>query len=70
MIKIELVDYDNLTSLGIQITQYVNSNLRDIVQVLKDTLEIDPDFGLDSFFPRDYLKRKPQECRDAVDELL
>lgn len=69
MIKIELVDYDNLTSLGIQITQYVNSNLRDIVQVLKDTLEIDPDFGLDGFFPRDYLKRKPQECRDAVDEL-
>lgn len=69
MIKIDLVDYDNLTSLGIQITQYVNSNLRDIVRVLKDILETDPDFGLDGFFPRDYLKRKPQECRDAVDEL-
>lgn len=69
MIKIDLVNYDNLTSLGMQITQYVNSNLRDIIRVLKDILEADPDFELDGFFPRDYLKKKPQECRDAVDEL-
>lgn len=69
MIKIELVDYDNLTSLGIRLTQYVNSNIKDIVRVLLDILETDMDFELDAFFPRDYLKKKPQECRDAVDEL-
>jgi len=32
-------------------------------------LATDPDFDLDGFFPRDYLRRKPQECRNAVSEL-
>lgn len=69
LIQIDIVDYDNLTSLGMRITKYVNSNLRDIVRVLMDILETDPEFDLDGFFPRDYLLRKPQECRNAVDEL-
>lgn len=69
LIQIDIVDYDNLSSLGMQITQYVNSNLRDIIRVLIDILESDSEFDLDSFFPRDYLMRKPQECRYAVDEL-
>jgi len=63
------VDYDNLSNLGMRITEYVNSNLRDIVRVLIDILETDPEFDLDGFFPRDYLMRKPQECRNAVNEL-
>ena len=29
MIQIDIVDYDNLSSLGMRITKYVNSNLRD-----------------------------------------
>lgn len=69
MIQIDIVDYDNLSSLGMRITKYVNSNLRDIVRVLIDILETDPEFDLDGFFPRDYLMRKPQECRNAVNEL-
>ena len=69
LIQIDIVDYDDLSSLGIQITKYVNSNLRDIVRVLIDILETDPEFDLDGFFPRDYLMRKPQECRNAVNEL-
>lgn len=69
LIQIDIVDYDNLSSLGMRITKYVNSNLRDIVQVLIDILETDPEFDLDGFFPRDYLMRKPQECRNAVNEL-
>ena len=69
MIQIDIVDYDNLSNIGMRITKYVNSNLREIIHVLIDILETDPEFGLDGFFPRDYLKRKPQECRDAVDEL-
>ena len=64
MIQIDIVDYDNLSSLGMRITKYVNSNLRDIVRVLIDILETDPEFDLYGFFPRDYLMRKPQECRD------
>lgn len=69
MIQIDIVDYDNLSSLGMRITKYVNSNLRDIVRVLIDILETDPEFDLDGFFPRDYLMRKPQECRNVVNEL-
>ena len=29
LIQIDIVDYDNLSSLGMRITKYVNSNLRD-----------------------------------------
>lgn len=38
MIQIDIVDYDNLSSLGMRITKYVNSNLRDIVRVLIDRI--------------------------------
>lgn len=69
MIQIEGVNYDSLSSLGMRITQYVNSNLRDIIRVLLDILETDPYFELEDFFPRDYFKRKPQECKDTVYEL-
>lgn len=69
MIQIDIVDYDNLSSLGMRVTKYVNSNLREILRVLIDILETDPEFDLDGFFPRDYLMRKPQECRNAVNEL-
>lgn len=69
LIQIDIVDYDNLSSLGMRVTKYVNSNLRDILRVLIDILETDPEFDLDGFFPRDYLMRKPQECRNAVNEL-
>lgn len=69
MIQVDLVDYSRLTDLGMQITKYVNRNLKDIIRVLIDVLETDPEFGLDGFFPRDYLERKPQECKSAVYEL-
>ena len=69
LIQVDIVDYDNLSDLGLRITQYVNSNLKDIIRVLLDILETDPDFVLDGFFPRDYLMRKPQECRNTVNEL-
>lgn len=52
-----------------KVTQYVNSNLKDIIRILLDILEDDSEFELDSFFPRDYLQRKPQECRNAIYEL-
>ena len=69
MVQVDLVDYSRLTDLGMQITKYVNRNLKDIIRVLIDVLETDPDFELDGFFPRDYLERKPQECKNAVYEL-
>lgn len=52
LIQIDIVDYDNLSSLGMRITKYVNSNLRDIVWVLIDILETDPEFDLDGFFSK------------------
>lgn len=69
LIQIDIVDYENLSDLGLRITKYVNSNLRDIVRSLLDILELDQEFDLDGFFPRDYLTRKPQECRNSVYEL-
>ena len=32
MIQVDLVDYSRLTALGMQITKYVNRNLKDITQ--------------------------------------
>ena len=69
LIQIDIVDYENLSDLGLRITKYVNSNLRDIVRSLLDILELDQEFDLDGFFPRDYLMRKPQECRNSDYEL-
>ena len=69
LIQIDIVDYENLSDLGLRITKYVNSNLRDIVRSLLDILELDQEFDLDGFFPRNYLMRKPQECRNSVYEL-
>jgi len=50
LIQIDIVDYDNLSSLGMRITKYVNSNLRDILRVLIDILETDPEFDLEGFY--------------------
>lgn len=44
MIQGDLVDYSRLTALGMQIAKYVNRNLN-IVRVLIDVLETDPDFS-------------------------
>lgn len=42
MIQIDLVDYSRLTDLGMQITKYVNRNLKDIIRVLMriDTVKV------------------------------
>lgn len=69
LIRINIVDYHNLSELDMKITEYVNSNLEEIMRVLLNFLEMDKTFSLEGFFPRDYLMRKPQECRKAVDEL-
>ena len=58
VIQVDLVDYSRLTDFGMQITKYVNRNLKDIIRVLIDVLETDPEFGLDGFFPRDYFGKK------------
>lgn len=70
MIQIELVSYDHILSeVDLQVTKYVNKNLQDIIRVLIDMLENDPEYGLEDFFPRDYLTRKPAECRNTINEL-
>ena len=70
MIQIELVGYDHILSeVDLQVIKYVNKNLQDIIRVLIDMLENDPEYGLEDFFPRDYLTRKPEECRNTINEL-
>lgn len=32
-------------------------------------MENDPEYGLEDFFPRDYLTRKTEECRNTINEL-
>ncbi len=36
MIQVDLVDYSRLTDLGMQITKYVNRNLKDIIRGMID----------------------------------
>ncbi len=69
MISLDLLDYGKNNRIDMKITKYVNENLAIIVRVLLDYLNNDPDFGMEGFLPRDYLMRKPQECRCLVDEL-
>ena len=69
MIPLDLFDYGENDKIDTKITQYVNENLAIIVRVLLDYLNNDPNFGMEGFLPRDYLMRKPQECRCLVDEL-
>ena len=47
--QVDLVDYSRLTDFGMQITKYVNRNLKDIIRVLIDVLETDPEFELNGF---------------------
>jgi len=69
MISLELFSYAIYNETDMKITEYVNKNLSEIIRVLLDYLNADPDYGMDGFFPRDYLTRKPNECRNHVDEL-
>lgn len=53
MIQIELVGYDHILSeVDLQVTKYVNKNLQDIIRVLIDMLENDPEYGLEDFFSK------------------
>lgn len=69
MIPLELFDYSNYKEIDMQVTRYVNKNLETIIRVLLDILNDDSEFDLEGFLPRDYLERKPEECRKLVDEL-
>ncbi|WP_366923898.1 hypothetical protein MFMK1_000820 [Metallumcola ferriviriculae] len=69
MIPLDFLDYGENNSIDMKVTENVNGNLAVIVRVLLDYLNNDPDFGMDGFLPRDYLMRRPQECRCLVDEL-
>lgn len=54
MIQIDIIDYSRVSDWGVKVTEYVNSNLEEIICVLIDVIEDDPDFEIDFFFPRDY----------------
>lgn len=69
MISIDLFDYSEYRKIDIDVTKYINMNLAAIVRVVLDMLNDNGGFDLDGFFPRDYLDRKPEECRRLVDEL-
>jgi len=69
MIPLSLFDYTEHNKIDIAVTRYINDNLADIVKVVLDTLDGDPEFTLDSFFPRDYLIREPEKCRNLISEL-
>lgn len=69
MIPLEIFDYSKVTKIDMKVTKYVNANLASIVQVVIDYLNDNGGFDMDGFLPRDYLERKPDECRRLVDEL-
>lgn len=69
MIDIYAMQEISTNDLRRKVIEYVNSNIESIVRVLLDFMEEDISFSLDFFFPRDYLKRKPEVCRKHVYEL-
>lgn len=68
MIPLDIVGYENF-EIDMEITKYVNKNIEDVIRVLLDFIEDDPEFDISFFFPRDYLERKPEECRRILYEL-
>jgi hypothetical protein len=68
MIPLNIVNYENM-KLDLEISKYVNKNIEGVIRVLLDYIESDPEFGIDFFFPRDYLERKPEECKKNLYEL-
>lgn len=69
MIPLEIFDYSEHREIDIEVTKYVNENLASIVLVVLDLLNDNCGFDMEGFLPRDYLERKPEECRRLVDEL-
>ena len=69
MIQVDLVDYSGLTDLGMQITKYVNRNLKDIIRVLIDVLEMLLNYGgycyilTGCLLPRQIQTRKADKAR-------
>ncbi|WP_346889649.1 hypothetical protein [Clostridium sp. UBA1056] len=72
MIRIFLFK-EKLTQTDYKVTEYINENLKSMVEVYIDYLRENDGFELieklEPIFPRDYLKRKPQECENIVEEL-
>ncbi|MEN6462672.1 MAG: hypothetical protein ABFC94_15050 [Syntrophomonas sp.] len=64
---------DQDKSLNLKITSYVNENLKEIIRVYLDYLYEDDGFEIKEkllqVLPRDYVLRKPDECKNLVDEL-
>lgn len=72
MININL--FDRITSnLDYKIIKFVNRNLEIMIEVYLGYLDADDGFDLGEklieVLPRDYVTRKPEECRRLVDEL-
>lgn len=70
MIPVDLFNRKK-TSLDYKIIKFINDNLKAIVEVYIDFLNdsIDVSETLMEILPRDYVLRKPEECRRLVDEL-
>ncbi len=72
MIPIDLFD-ENRRKYEREITKYVNENLKIMVEVYIDYLNTDDGFEmsakLEEVLPRDYVARKPDECKKIVYEL-
>lgn len=56
MIPVGLFHYEDGRTLDFEITRYVNDNLVEILRVLRDRLQGDPDFGMDEFLPWYYIE--------------
>jgi len=72
VININLFD-SSKSNLDYKIIKYVNDNLKIMIEVYMDYLDADDSFDvaekLMEALPRDYVTRKPDECRSLVDEL-
>lgn len=69
MIPLNIFDYSQQNKIDLKITRYVNDCLAIMIELELITLRDDPDISLEYLLPRDYVTRKPKECRNLIDEL-
>jgi hypothetical protein len=69
MIPLNIFDYSKRNKVDLKITKYVNDCLGIMIELQLMMLRDDPDLSLECLLPRDYVNRRPQECRNLIDEL-
>ncbi|MBC8580183.1 hypothetical protein [Zhenhengia yiwuensis] len=68
MINVQLWNEED-KKIGNQIMEFINDNIRGVIEVLIDIMQDDPYFEIAFLFTRDRYEREPDKCRNSIYEL-